>query len=1464
MTSALVRVRALTITAAAVAQFAFLAVIGWVPPQIAWSQSALYTCQEDGGSADCIDVNQDSPPMIIADAGAGTLGPFHSDQELYNGIQSAGLVDWCSSTTQSDPYTWTFGQFSGNSMYWTTTVDEQIDGGPCGIRYSPGTLHWVSNKFITLSCPQTGGWNQNGVSTPHHPYGYCYRTPPSRCPNCVGDPIDPVTGIETEQEIDYNGVGTNPLRFVRYYSSGAAAVGGSMGTVWSHNYTRTLLFYGGDAVKASRPDGSNRVFVQASGGGYVETGTALDQLIALLDGSGNVIGWRFVDSDDTTESYSTAGQLLSITYRGGQTQTFSYSTSSTPTSVAPYPGLLIGVSDAFGHQLSFAYDSLAELTTMTDPSGATYSYSYTSGMLTTVTYPNSTTRQYLYDESAETEGADLPYALTGIIDEGATRYATIGYNAGGLAISSQLAGGVDQYTLSPANYYGYAATSVTDPLGTSRTYYYTAVANLPRFTQISQPCPYCPDAPANLGFDANGNINSRTDFNGNLTSYIFDPTRNLETSRTEADGSLQARTITTQWDTNWRRPDQMTEPNRSTAYAYDSLGNALTRAVMDTTVSPNVTRTWTYTYDSYGRVLTAKGPRTDVNSTTTYTYYTCTTGAQCGQLHTVTDPVGSITTYNTYNAHGQPLTITDPNGVVTTLTYDVRQRLSSRSTGGDTTAFAYYPTGLLKTVTLPDSSTLTYTYDGAHRLTAIQDSLGNSMQYTLDAMGNRTGESAYDPTSTLDRALSRVYDSLDQLNQLVGAAGTSAVTTTYAYDSNGNQTSIAAPLSRTTGKTFDALNRVAQVSDPNSGQTSFGYDTEDNLTSVTDPNGLSTSYAYNGFGDLSQLVSPDTGTTANTYDSGGNLSTSKDARNDTATYSYDAANRVKQIAYGDQTIAYTYDAGTNGKGRLTGASDANHSMTWHYDALGRVTSKGQTIGSVTKSVSYAYSNGDLTTLTTPSGQAVTYTYSNHQITGISINGTTLLSGVNYEAFGPARGWSWGNGSTETRLYDTDGNPSQMGGVESHSYSIDDTFRITQITNASNSALTWSYGYDPLDRLTSASDTSTSLGWTYDANGNRLTQSAATGTSYVISATNNQITSSTGSQARTYAYDAAGHVLSYGSNTFTYNHRGRMSSAKVGSVTTSYVYNALGQRVKKSGGPAGTVLFMYDEAGHLLGEYSSVGALVEETVYLGDLPVATIRLVGSTATVYYVHADHLATPIMVTQPSSNAVTWRWDQDPFGTAMPNQNPASLGPFVYNQRFPGQYYDQETGLNYNYMRDYDPTVGRYVESDPSGLKGGIDTYAYVDGNPISEVDRRGLSGNGTGWGQYQFHPHPPNASGCNGKCKGSDVLAMHYDNSSCGADIQCQLAMQSAGFVPHTDYYSKSCLWKLGVGGKPAGFAASWGLQRVAPGLASAFGASENTVGLIGLWGSRILSMDMGLAFLPVGIWSMFNECECSGNN
>jgi RHS repeat-associated protein len=208
------------------------------------------------------------------------------------------------------------------------------------------------------------------------------------------------------------------------------------------------------------------------------------------------------------------------------------------------------------------------------------------------------------------------------------------------------------------------------------------------------------------------------------------------------------------------------------------------------------------------------------------------------------------------------------------------------------------------------------------------------------------------------------------------------------------------------------------------------------------------------------------------------------------------------------------------------------------------------------------------------------------------------------------------------------------------------------------------------------------------------------------------------------YDAAGNTTSYTGDIFTYYDRGRMSSATVSAGATTYLYNALNQLIKKSGN-GGTTILMYDEAGHLLGEYTAAGVLKQETIWMGDIPVATLRPSGSTVAIYYVQTDHLGTPRKVTRPSDNGLMWRWDPDTYGSMPANNNPAGLGAFTYNLRFPGQYYLPETGLYYNYFRDYDPQTGRYIESDPIGLRGGsYSTYAYVGGNPLSYRDPSGKS--------------------------------------------------------------------------------------------------------------------------------------------
>lgn len=1110
----------------------------------------------------------------------------------------------------------------------------------------------------------------------------------------VGDPCDAAAGEFTQTEADYAGAG---LSFTRYYHSASLESFHGIGVGWIHNYAAQLLLSSGVPQGLIRPDGHHDVLVYESGLSWQS-----------LSGDGIHLtnstpaeacpNWTVTLNDGSQEVYNCAGALTELVSPGGAITVLNYTN-----------GYLSSVVGPFGHTLQFGYNASNRISTVTDPAGHVMTYSYdASGNLSSVLYQDGTTRAYKYTQTG------FPNNLTEILDENNAQFLTVTYDTVGRASSSQNAGGTNSVSL----VFNTTSATVTDGLGGTTVFGYTAPANYsPRVTSVahnSLTTSYVVPAPT---VDPQQRATQSTDPNGNITQFAYD-TDHL-TSKTEAYGTARARTTSYQYlAVVSALPTLITEPLKQTTIQYYSgTNNVQTKTITDTTVTPNVSRTWTYTYNSLGQVLTVDGPRTDVSDVTTYTYYACATGVQCGQIDTVTNALGQVTTYNTYNAHGQPLTITDPNGTVTTLTYDARLRVKSRQVGTETTSYSYYPTGLLQTVTLPDGSTITYAYDGAHRLTDITDGLGNHTHYVLDTMGNRTTESSYDPSNSLHRTHTRVINTLNQLYQDINAAGTTSVTTTYAYDKNGNLTSSDAPLARNTSNTYDELNRINQITDPASGVTKMTYDANDRITSVVDPRTLTTTYANNGFGDVVQLASPDTGTTINTYDSGGNLKTSKDARGALATYSYDALNRVSQIAYTDQTINFTYDAGTNGKGRLTGASDATHSMSWAYDTHGRVTGKAQIVGSISKSVGYGYTNEDLTSLVTPSGQTITYGYTNHRITSIKVGSTTLLSGVTYDPFGPPTTWTWGNSTTSTRAYDEDGNPHQITSASvTYGYTPDVASRITGITDSGLASDSFTFTYDLLDRVKTGTSTGKSRGYTYDSNGNRLTTTGTTASTETISTTSNRLNSTSGGIVRTYGYDAAGNTTSFTGETFTFNQRGRMSTATASAGVTNYLYNARGQLMEKSGN-GGTTLLVYDESGHLLGEYSNTGALVQETVWMGDLPVATLRPNGSTVTIYYVHTDHLGTPRKITNPTGNTLMWRWDPDTFGSVAPT------GTLTYNLRFPGQYSLSESGLYYNYFRDYDPQMGRYVESDPMGLRAGMNTYNYVYANPINKLDPLGL---------------------------------------------------------------------------------------------------------------------------------------------
>ncbi len=662
-------------------------------------------------------------------------------------------------------------------------------------------------------------------------------------------------------------------------------------------------------------------------------------------------------------------------------------------------------------------------------------------------------------------------------------------------------------------------------------------------------------------------------------------------------------------------------------------------------------------------------------------------------------------------------------------------RLLYRIAGGERTDYGYDAVGQLTAVMLPDGSSLAYTYDGAHLLTQIQDGLGNKIVYTLDAMGNRTHEDVYDAGGALARTRARTSDALNRLYTELGAVNQ---TTTYGYDNNGNLTSVTDPLTHQTTNVYDALNRLVRVTDPAAGATVYSYDAAGTLLQVNDPRDLATRYGVDGLGNQVKLTSPDTGVTAQTFDAAGNVLTRIDARGVTATYTYDSLNRATQIVYSksgspSETHAFEYDGGAaavpNAKGHLTKVTDPPATTSWTYTPQGRVATKVQQVGARSFTTTYGYNAaGQLAAITTPSGQSVSFSYVNNRPSVINVNGASLLTGAVTEPFSGIAAWHWANGLYSFRDYDQDGRIQSWefrngASVLRRNLTWDNANRITAIADPANSANNGSYGYDNLDRVTNSTVGSATRAYTYDSLGNRLTadtSGAAVTLGYSFAA--NQLLQLSGSVDPNLLN---GDTI----RSFTYNLANRLVAVGNGVTSTAYAVTALGQRVKKTVGGIDTY-FVYDEQGRLLGEYDGTGALVQETVWLEDLRVATLRPHPGSASnpvqidIYYVHADHLGTPRAISRPADNVILWRWDNiEPFGDNAANENPFGLGTFKYGLRFPGQYYDAETGTHYNYKRDYDPAVGRYSQSDPIGLRGGLNGYGYVGGNPLSYLDPNGL---------------------------------------------------------------------------------------------------------------------------------------------
>lgn len=474
--------------------------------------------------------------------------------------------------------------------------------------------------------------------------------------------------------------------------------------------------------------------------------------------------------------------------------------------------------------------------------------------------------------------------------------------------------------------------------------------------------------------------------------------------------------------------------------------------------------------------------------------------------------------------------------------------------------------------------------------------------------------------TNISKTLALLIFSLTVNGAISSTAFAAPPVTNYEYDANGNLTKITDGLGNATVQQYDALNRLVKQQQPNPtaagqlGEINMQYNAIDQMIGVTDPRSLTTNYGYNALGDMLSLSSPDTGATTNTHDAAGNVLTKTDAKGQLTSYSYDALNRVTQITYADsQTIVYNYDQGVNGTGRLTGITDITGTTAYTYDNRGRVTTEARTIDTVTYTTTYAYNNvGQLTGVAYPTGLVLSYSRDSlgrvSQISSTKDSQTQILAdNISYQPFGGINTFTFGNGSTYTRSYDTDNRlASYTLGSQTINLDYDLASRIVAATDAANATDSKTYAYDNLDRLTTFVSPSSNQSYGYDLTGNRTSLTVGANTySNTIAATSNRLTQMSGPTAKANTFDANGSITADTVNQYTFDARGRLTQAVTPLGTATYGINGLGQRVQKTLDGTSTV-YHYDLNGQQIAETDNQGAIQQETVYLGNMPLAVIQ------------------------------------------------------------------------------------------------------------------------------------------------------------------------------------------------------------------------------------------------------------------
>ncbi|HUS12636.1 MAG TPA: Ig-like domain-containing protein, partial [Pyrinomonadaceae bacterium] len=1119
-----------------------------------------------------------------------------------------------------------------------------------------------SDSFVYRECDSLGACSNSTVTL--WIIGDGENDGATSCNTHVGEPVNVTNGNMYLQQNDYALPSAGPgISILRTYNSNSQRPG-LFGRGWSSEYDESIQTYGNNLTRFNQSDGRAIYLGRAVGSSGVMEPLEEDFHGYLLQNASN--GFTVTMTNGSVRQFNAAGKLVSLADRVGNQTALAYDGG----------GKLASVTDPFGRVLSFITNANGQVLSIGDTLGTIATYTYGgSNQLLSVTYADNSAFQFGYDGNLR---------LTSVTDALGNVVESHTYDSEGRAITSAKHGGVELYTLS---FVSATETDVTDALGRVSKYTFNNSNGRSLVTRVEGLCACGGSAGSQVQtwtYDKQSNVISHTNALGRIATYTYDTNGNRLSGTGVLGGS---------------------------SFTYNQLGQILTA----TDAMGGVT---TYAYDAVGNLLSVKDA---LNNITTFTY------DARGELLTMTNALGKATAL-AYDASGNISQLTDALGNITKFAYDARGRMTTTTNALNfITRYAHDPAGRVNKITRPDLSFITFTYDLAGRRSKITDALNNSTTFAYDtayrlksqtdalARGITFGYDAMSNLVTTTDALGRSSNyEYDENNRLIKAiyppavAGAARLQESVEYDAVGNVTKRIDTAGRATAFTYDNANRVVMVTDAALQTTQYEYNARSNVIAVVDALGQRYTFDYD---DLSRPTSATRAglTMSVSYDAIGNRVRRTDYNNMTASYTYDAVNRLTKVTYPDASlVTYGYDK----LSQLTSATNANGTVSFSYDSRGRTISTTDVFGQV---LNYAYDANDRRTrLSFGATTNATYTYDAvNQLIKIT-DSANLAIAYTYDGAGRLISRALPNSIATTYSYDGLNRLTRLKDAKKNTVIADNNYQYNVAGNLSQNvdqSGTHVYGYDPMERLSSATYTGTpNETYTYDAVGNRTNSHKSASYSYQP---NNRLVATT---AASYLYDNNGNLISKaqnGATQFAWDFESRLTQVVTpSSGSVSYKYDALGRRIQRTASSGTATNFTYDGQ-DAVKDSNSDGTSVE---YLNGPGIDNkIRQKGpSAATTYYFAQDQLGTTTALTNTKGQLVE-RMAYDGYGN--------SAGSTRTRYSFTGRERDSLTGLLHYRARSYDPQLGRFISEDPIGLTGGINQFAYVANNPQNAKDPSGL---------------------------------------------------------------------------------------------------------------------------------------------